>query len=77
MAKKTQKTTEFEPGAWERFERSVDVVGKSPPQPKKRKLKGRWLQSVGDSVYRQVKGLRANWTLNKFVFSPKLRCLFV
>jgi hypothetical protein len=25
---------EIEPGAWERFERAVDVVAKSPPQHK-------------------------------------------
>ena len=34
MAKFDQKkkATELEPGAWERFERAVDVVAKSPPQ---------------------------------------------
>ena len=28
---------EFEPDAWQRFERAVDVVAKSPPQPKVKK----------------------------------------
>jgi hypothetical protein len=29
---KTTKEPEFEPDAWSRFERAVDVVAKSPPQ---------------------------------------------
>jgi hypothetical protein len=34
MTKKpqTQKEIELEPDAWQRFERAVDVVAKSPPQ---------------------------------------------
>ena len=32
MAKKTGQKVEFEPDAWERFERAVKVVAKSPPQ---------------------------------------------
>jgi hypothetical protein len=30
---------EMLPDAWERFERAVGVVAKSPPQPKKRPVK--------------------------------------
>jgi hypothetical protein len=30
------KNSEFESDAWQRFERAVDVVAKSPPQPKKK-----------------------------------------
>jgi hypothetical protein len=40
MAKTTSKKSqrvEFEPDAWARFERAVDVVAKSPPQPKVKK----------------------------------------
>jgi hypothetical protein len=39
MAKSDQKkkSIELEPDAWTRFERAVDVVAKSPPQPKKKK----------------------------------------
>jgi len=32
MAKKPTQEIEFEPDAWRRFERAVDVVAKSPPQ---------------------------------------------
>jgi hypothetical protein len=45
MAKSIRKDTrvEFEPDAWERFERAVKVVAKSPPQhrekPKRKKTK--------------------------------------
>jgi hypothetical protein len=28
---------EFEPDAWRRFERAIDVVAKSPPQHRKKK----------------------------------------
>jgi hypothetical protein len=38
MAKESSKV-ELEPGAWERFERAVDVVAKSPPQHKTKKKK--------------------------------------
>jgi hypothetical protein len=46
MAKKAKaEKVEFEPDAWERFERAVKVVAKSPPQhrtsKKKRKTKKR------------------------------------
>jgi hypothetical protein len=36
MNDQTKKTSEaeFAPDAWEKFERAVDVVAKSPPQPK-------------------------------------------
>jgi hypothetical protein len=40
MAKKPKGAAsepEIEPGAWERFERAVSVVVKSPPQPKIKK----------------------------------------
>jgi hypothetical protein len=30
--KKTEPEIEFEPDAWQRFERAVKVVAKSPPQ---------------------------------------------
>jgi hypothetical protein len=38
-----KKELEFEPDAWPRFERAVDVVAKSPPQHrmKKKKLKAK------------------------------------
>jgi hypothetical protein len=42
MVKSDKNKVEFEPDAWERFERAVKVVAKSPPQPKvksKRKKK--------------------------------------
>jgi hypothetical protein len=41
MAKSvSKKDLEFHPDAWERFERAVDVVAKSPPQHRtKAKLK--------------------------------------
>jgi hypothetical protein len=32
MAKPPHPKIEFEPDAWERFERAIDVVAKSPPQ---------------------------------------------
>jgi hypothetical protein len=49
MPKPAQKTTdvELESDAWQRFERAVDVVAKSPPQhrtkpkPKKKRRKSR------------------------------------
>jgi hypothetical protein len=39
MAKSNQKKRgiELEPDAWQRFERAVDVVAKSPPQHRKKK----------------------------------------
>jgi hypothetical protein len=41
MAAPKEKKLEFEPDAWSRFERAVDIVAKSPPlhrqRPKKRK----------------------------------------
>ena len=41
MAKAKTATTkiEFEPDAWERFERAVKVVAKSPPQHRVKKAK--------------------------------------
>jgi hypothetical protein len=33
---KPSKEIEFEPDAWRRFERAVDVVAKSPPQHRKK-----------------------------------------
>jgi hypothetical protein len=33
------KDVELEPDAWQRFERAVTVVAKSPPQPKKKAAK--------------------------------------
>jgi hypothetical protein len=32
MEKRREREIELEPDAWERFERAVDVVAKSPPQ---------------------------------------------
>jgi len=38
MAKRSKNAdVELEPDAWQRFERAVTVVAKSPPQPKKKK----------------------------------------
>lgn len=34
MIEKKKDEPEMRPDAWERFERAVDVVAKSPPQPK-------------------------------------------
>jgi hypothetical protein len=34
---RTNKDIELAPNAWQRFERAVSVVAKSPPQPKKKK----------------------------------------
>jgi hypothetical protein len=41
MAKSNKKKQEVElgPDAWERFERAVDVVAKSPPQHRTKKTK--------------------------------------
>jgi hypothetical protein len=41
MSKKpdSSKGIEFEPDAWKRFERAVDVVAKSPPQHRTKKKK--------------------------------------
>lgn len=39
MATKPKDKVELEPDAWERFERAVKVVAKSPPQPKVKKKK--------------------------------------
>jgi len=39
-ASKEGKKIELEPDAWQRFERAVDVVAKSPPQPKVKKKAG-------------------------------------
>jgi hypothetical protein len=36
---KKEKEPEFEPDAWERFERAVKVVAKSPPQHREKKDK--------------------------------------
>jgi hypothetical protein len=36
---KKAKPLEFEPDAWQRFERAVDVVAKSPPQHRVAKKK--------------------------------------
>jgi hypothetical protein len=32
MAKEIHPKIEFEPDAWERFERAVSIIAKSPPQ---------------------------------------------
>jgi hypothetical protein len=37
MAKAPKRELEFEPDAWERFERAVAVVTKSPPQHRVKK----------------------------------------
>ncbi len=37
MNAKKVSEVDFEPDAWERFERAVKVVAKSPPQPKVKK----------------------------------------
>jgi hypothetical protein len=39
MAKPDPKKIEVAPDAWQRFERAVDVVAKSPPQHRKAKHK--------------------------------------
>jgi hypothetical protein len=40
MAKTSkEKEIELEPDAWERFERALDVVAKSPPQHRVKKAK--------------------------------------
>jgi hypothetical protein len=38
---KPNKTEELHPDAWQRFERAVDTVAKSPPQHRTNKAKGR------------------------------------
>jgi hypothetical protein len=38
MAKSVHPKIEFEPDAWERFERAVAVVAKSPPQHRPKTL---------------------------------------
>jgi len=37
MAKRPQQEIDLQSDAWQRFERAVDVVAKSPPQPNKKK----------------------------------------
>jgi len=37
QSKKSESELEFEPDAWQRFERAVDTVSKSPPQHKAKK----------------------------------------
>jgi hypothetical protein len=37
MVKSDKSKVEFEPDAWERFERAVKVVAKSPPQHRSKK----------------------------------------
>jgi hypothetical protein len=39
MARTEQKRIELRPDAWQRFERAVDVVAKSPPQARTKKQK--------------------------------------
>jgi hypothetical protein len=34
MRAEPEPEIELEPDAWERFERAVDIVAKSPPQPR-------------------------------------------
>jgi hypothetical protein len=42
MGKTPTKELELHPDAWQRFERAIDVVAKSPPQHRiKKKSKGR------------------------------------
>lgn len=42
MAKKlSEEKIEMEPDAWERFERAVGVVAKSPPQHRQKPAKGK------------------------------------
>jgi len=41
MANPKTKEIELEPDAWQRFERAVDVVAKSPPQHREAKPKRR------------------------------------
>jgi hypothetical protein len=36
---KKEKEPQLEPDAWERFERAVDIVAKSPPQHKTKQSK--------------------------------------
>ena len=52
-AKGSASETEIEPGAWERFERAVDVVAKSPPQPKKTGQKHKKAQRKKQSVAKE------------------------
>ena len=40
-ATKSQPDVELEPDAWERFERAVKVVAKSPPQHRVKKTKAK------------------------------------
>jgi hypothetical protein len=41
MTKRTDAKIELEPDAWERFERAVKVVAKSPPQHRVKKAKAK------------------------------------
>ena len=40
MAKSDPKKIELEPDAWQRFERAIDVVAKSPPQHRGARVAG-------------------------------------
>jgi hypothetical protein len=52
---KTKKHIELRPNAWERFERAVDVVARSPPQHKTREKLHASQKSAGKKRRKQVK----------------------
>jgi hypothetical protein len=57
MAKKsTHKEVELAPDAWERFERAVDVVAKSPPQHRTKEKKRK--PTIGQKERKERRGQR-------------------
>jgi hypothetical protein len=44
---KSSKKLELQPDAWERFERAVDIVAKSPPQHRTKKIKAKRRKKKG------------------------------
>jgi hypothetical protein len=56
MAKlsKGDTSNKVHPDAWERFERAVDVVAKSPPQHRKKTNGSSWIQLNRDALWPQT-----------------------
>jgi hypothetical protein len=52
------KIEEFEPDAWERFGRAVDIVAKSPPQHRTKRAKDVAESTQGDSTAAAKGGAR-------------------
>jgi hypothetical protein len=60
MTKKPEREIEFEPDAWERFERAVKIVAKSPPhhRAKQKPVSGVAKKRISDSSVAKKKSGR-------------------